>query len=225
MTYRLDGDISSVYGNARYKKTLSDRKKKTINQAVGKSKMVARFVSNCDSVSGRENYVDDLRKYVNVDIFGRCGNLESKLGKTRDNDKMVSSTYKFYLSFENGVCKDYVTDNFWNILRSTTTVPIVLGGAPYEKLAPPNSYLDVFNFTTPKNLASHFKMLDKNDAAYNQPHEWRKDYVMDVDHNNSLGCRLCAKLHDRKASTESIRRLEDVWNVATGYRLHAVNIL
>ena len=61
---------------------------------------------------------------------------------------MLERDYKFYLSFENSNCRDYVTEKFYNPLLFTT-VPIVYGGAEYEVIgAPRNSYIDVRNFTS-----------------------------------------------------------------------------
>ena len=42
----------------------------------GKKKMVAWFVSNCMTTSGREHYADELKKYVELDVYGACGQLE-----------------------------------------------------------------------------------------------------------------------------------------------------
>ena len=36
------------------------------------SRTVLWLVSNCDTFSAREDFVDELVKYVDVDIFGRC---------------------------------------------------------------------------------------------------------------------------------------------------------
>ena len=61
---------------------------------------------------------------------------------------MLERDYKFYLAFENSLCRDYVTEKFFNALLFST-VPIVYGGADYEAIgAPPNSYIDVRNFTS-----------------------------------------------------------------------------
>jgi alpha-1,3-fucosyltransferase len=63
-------------------------------------------------------------------------------------DEMMERDYKFYLAFENAICPDYVTEKFYNTLLFST-VPIVYGGADYEAIrAPPNSHIDVRNFTS-----------------------------------------------------------------------------
>ena len=60
---------------------------------------------------------------------------------------MLERDYKFYLSFENLICPDYVMEKFFTPLLFYT-VPIVYGGGDYEALGvPPNSYIDVLNFT------------------------------------------------------------------------------
>jgi len=47
---------------------MSDRIK-----SIGKSKLVAWFVSNCNTESERETYVAKLQNLIHVDIFGDCG--------------------------------------------------------------------------------------------------------------------------------------------------------
>ena len=41
-----------------------------------KTKGVAWIVSNCHSSGGREDYVTELKKYIPVDVYGRCGTLK-----------------------------------------------------------------------------------------------------------------------------------------------------
>ena len=62
---------------------------------------------------------------------------------------MLERDYKFYLSFENSLCRDYVTEKFYNALQFTT-VPIVYGSANYSTVAPRKSYIDVRDFSSGK---------------------------------------------------------------------------
>jgi hypothetical protein len=63
---------------------------------------------------------------------------------------MLERDYKFYLSFENSLCRDYVTEKFYNALQFTA-VPIVYGSASYSTVAPRNSYIDVRDFPSGKS--------------------------------------------------------------------------
>ena len=54
---------------------------------------------------------------------------------------MLESNYKFYISFENSLCSDYVTEKFFNILKYNI-IPITLNGVDMSEIAPPNSYID-----------------------------------------------------------------------------------
>ena len=55
---------------------------------------------------------------------------------------LVEANYKFYLSFENSFCRDYITEKFWKVLKYRV-VPIVLGAGNYSLYAPPKSYINV----------------------------------------------------------------------------------
>ena len=50
-----------------------------------------------------------------MDIYGDCG--ERKCRKDSDQCfKDIEKNYKFYLSFENSFCTEYITEKFWQIL-------------------------------------------------------------------------------------------------------------
>lgn len=81
------------------------------NYAAGKSKMAAALISNC--AGGRLQVIQELRKYIRVDVYGGCG-----LGCEGDCLSMIHRDYKFYLAFENANCVDYITEKFFkNALR------------------------------------------------------------------------------------------------------------
>ena len=69
---------------------------------------------------------------------------------------MLERQYKFYLSFENSLCPDYVTEKLYNPLLYST-VPVVYNGADYESMmAPRHSYIDVRNFTSGNSYLNTF---------------------------------------------------------------------
>ena len=130
--------------------------------AAGKKNLVVWVASHCDTRSKRERYVEELQKHIALDVFGNCGPLEC--GKRRSHDNCFATmniTYKFYLSFENSICRDYATEKIYKILRIGGIIPIVLGGANYAKLLPAKSYIDITDFSSPKHLADYLHKLDK----------------------------------------------------------------
>ena len=63
----------------------------------------------------REHVTSSLEQQLGVDVYGRCGNLSCRAA-TRDNHapdnecySMLDRGYKFYLAFENSICKVALT--------------------------------------------------------------------------------------------------------------------
>ena len=102
---------------------------------------------------------------------------------------MLDSKYKFYLSFENSFCKDYITEKFFKVLNYNI-IPIVLGRANYSKFAPSKSYIDVRDFQSIGQLAEYLKYLDKNETAYAEYFEWKNYFRVIVNYKNVF-CQLC----------------------------------
>ena len=55
-------------------------------------------------------------------------------------------------------------------------MPIVMGAHPsdYEAVAPPQSYIHVDDFESPKDLAQFLLTLDTNDDMYNSYFRWKE---------------------------------------------------
>ena len=119
---------------------------------------MAWLVSNCKTDSHRELYVKELQKHVPVDVFGKCGN---PLNCTKGRDECfveIASSYQFYLSFENSLCKDYATEKLFRALASDL-VPVVMGGANYSKIVPPKSIINVQDFPSSEVLGKELMRL------------------------------------------------------------------
>lgn len=124
VTYRRDSTISQPYGKfetfPNFTKLDDYPIENGTNYARGKTKKVAWLVSNCDfgTHSGRKAYADELSKYIQVDVYGRCGNMKCPKYQAAECLRMIRTNYKFYLAFENNCCKDYITEKlFSNALK------------------------------------------------------------------------------------------------------------
>lgn len=195
MTYRRDSDIVYTYGRV-YPKEIQNLTTIKENYAEGKTKMAAWFVSNCYSHSKREKFVKALQKHIQVDIFGKCGPYKCPHTKGKQCRQMVEENYKFYFSFENSLCKDYVTEKLFNILKYNV-VPVVFGLADYQHIAPPGSFIHALKFPDVSSLVKYLKYLDGNDTAYNEYFRWKGHYRIDNGWSNTAQpfCELCKKLH------------------------------
>ena len=99
-------------------------------------------------------------------MYGNCGPY--KCPRSRQEycyHEVMEKNYKLYLSFENSLCADYITEKRWLAL-TVYVIPVVLGGGNYYAMLPPHSYIDVKDFASPKDLAIYLKKLDGNDTLY-----------------------------------------------------------
>ena len=116
MTYRVDSDIRGSYG--WYEEIPLKDQKNVLQEdfSVGKTKLVSWMVSNCYPQL-RKRFVHELQKYIAVDVFGSCSReFGQPKSCPKESCKDIIKKYKFYLSFENALCKDYITEKYWSHL-------------------------------------------------------------------------------------------------------------
>ena len=168
--------------------------------AQGKDKMILVLMSsNCNSY--RIKFIRALKKFVNVDLYGKCKDLvnpqlsdDCKLG-TKDCDEL-KRRYKFTLSLESAYCKDYITEKFYYNGLIVGNVPVVMNRANMSnpKVAPPGSFINILDFKDVESLANHLKMLASNNDEYNKLHAWRQNYKVGT--KNRM-CTTCEALWKR----------------------------
>ncbi|XP_014681842.1 PREDICTED: glycoprotein 3-alpha-L-fucosyltransferase A-like [Priapulus caudatus] len=208
-TYRHDSDIVAPY--ERYQPydarvlTLPLRR----NFAANKTKKVAWFVSNCGSRNNRLGYATELGQHIQVDIYGSCGPKKCARRKHGECVKMLNVDYKFYLSFENSNCKDYITEKFFDTGLRNDIVPIVMGASKedYTRAAPYYSFIHVDDFAGPAELAAYLRKLDANDTLYNEYFQWKGTGTFV---NTYFWCRMCAMLH-YPTKTKWYEDINDWW--------------
>ncbi|ETN66371.1 alpha-(1,3)-fucosyltransferase C [Anopheles darlingi] len=222
MTYRLDSDILFNYRSIvdlesgevvspalkpiwRY--GFNEYENASLIELVSqKRSMAAQFVSHCGAISKRDELVRSLQSAgLAIDVYGACGKHKC----SRNNpecEKMLDTVYWFYLSFENSLCVDYVTEKLFNALEHYI-VPVVYGGADYLRFAPPGSYIDVQDYASVSDLVAHLLFLVDNPQEYVKYFWWKEHYALD--HFSSPYCGLCEKLHS-VSTREAVQYYRDI---------------
>jgi len=199
------------YNNSNTNKT-HDRFNKDF--ASKKSKMVFTAINNC--LKSRLELLRELKKYVSIDVYGRCGKHvgDSQLPKCKRFSKSCSSImnkYKFSFSMENSYCDYYVTEKYYQNGLQYGLVPIVLGGAVYNDpmVALNHSFIDIENFENLQSLGTYLNYLNTNDTAYNEYFWWRTKYKVT---RRSKACAICKRLWKNEVG-DTGQDIEKFWNV------------
>ncbi|KAL0841284.1 hypothetical protein ABMA28_015001 [Loxostege sticticalis] len=210
MTYRSDSDVPIPYGRtvplteAMMHKISTRPITKVIPYWDYKQKdvLAVAMISNC-GVAERLNYINELQKYIKVDLFGRCATTtEMRYGCPPYADCPKLRNYLFFLAFENTGCRQYITEKVFHNAFAKGAIPVVMGAplADYEKLLPPNSFLHVNSFNSPRELAMEIIHLSTNDDYLETYHKWRQYFEITNEHGNFGNklhdlCRLCEALN------------------------------
>ena len=206
MSYQQDSDVVIKYHTVLPR--LGDEAEEHLNLPSNvPRKMVVWIVSHCETPIKREQLVKQLQEYnVSIDIYGECGrslldtcshkDAKNKTGKDPFCLHHIVENCKFYIAFENSLCKDYLTEKaaqFMNI----ASVPLIMSYGEVKNLLPPNSYINVFDFTSIKELANYILHLDKNFDEYFKYFSWRRRWKIEnfLKTRPTVKCDLCDLLH------------------------------
>ncbi|CDW55715.1 glyco protein 3 alpha L fucosyltransferase A [Trichuris trichiura] len=201
MSYRRDSDLFTPFGFVRPRKTPLETPYTVWKSiALSKPKNAVWMGSFCNTPSKREVYVEKLKQYMQVDVYGKCGDLkcpktDTAYMKEDQCEQMLKKNYKFYLAFENSVCKDFVTEKVFNRFDSHL-VPVVFKRSHVEPLLPKGSFIAADDFKGPKELADYLNYLSANWTAYIEYYKWKDKYeVVPFPSGLEIGmCQLCARL-------------------------------
>ena len=181
-----------------------------------KSELVAMFTKHCTLPTEHKRYIHELRKHVPVHLYGPC--RHKSCGTRQQCFDMLRNKYKFYLSFEESSCHQYITDRFWHVALQHDVIPIVMGAprSDYELVAPPQSFIHVNDFDSPGSLANYLRELDTNGDMYQAYFRWKsKGYVKrakPMKHDHKFWCQLCSNLHNNKwITTRQVYGHLDKW--------------
>lgn len=140
-----------------------------------KTELVAAFISGRFDRCGRNEYVRELMRHIEVHSYGSKLNnrkLENDIGAP---SKMHAiRRYHFTIAFENAIAPDYVTEKLFQP-QAAGSVPVYMGAPNVADVAPaPDSFINVEDYPGPAELAADLKRLASDPEAYARLHEWRR---------------------------------------------------
>ncbi|CDI97887.1 glycoprotein 3 alpha L fucosyltransferase [Echinococcus multilocularis] len=164
----------------------------------GRRKVIAWVASNHYAKNSRIEFANSIASFIPVDIYG---SNRMQFPPNVDAFHFLSLNYKFYLSFENSNCRNYITKKVYVNAMQHDMIPIVLGAFKddYESTLPPHSYINVDDYKSIRELTDYLYYLDKNDTAYAAYFAW-KQYGRLIS-SNRMDCRLCGFMHKLNAGT------------------------
>nr|CAD2190644.1 unnamed protein product [Meloidogyne enterolobii] len=166
-TYRLDSSVFMPYDALTKitpntpKKYIWDQKE-VLAKINNKTKFVFQAVAHCNANSGRDNLTRKIGELVKIDAVGYCFGVEY----TKERYDREIENHMFYLALENNICHNYVTEKFWNSLRSLT-VPVVFSRSVFEGMdVPSNAFIALDDFKSVNELVAHLKALQNDTEKY-----------------------------------------------------------
>jgi len=220
MTFSRQSDIYHPYYSYTRLRDFDERPGLYTNHARNKNKKVAWMVSHCGMM--RAEYVKELQKYTDITVYGLCGTSFDKMGgvcsKVESECFKELTQYKFYLSFENSFCQDYVTEKYYKFGLMYGLVPIVMGTKYDHMNSIPGSYIDVTDFSSIEELGSYINFLDNNDWAYNKYFEWRNHFK--VTNGIDKICLLCSAANDVSRKAKTYSSFHSFWSTSNLCNIH-----
>nr|CAI53946.1 alpha3-fucosyltransferase [Drosophila yakuba]CAJ42059.1 alpha 1,3-fucosyltransferase [Drosophila yakuba] len=159
--------------------------------------------SDCDTMSGREDYVKALMKHLPIDSFGSC--LRNKDLPERQKDYLNNlyspellrflSEYKFMIAIENAACPDYITEKFWRPLIMGV-IPIYFGSPTIKDWQPNNkSAIFVNDFTNPHKLVEYLNKVADDQQLYDSYRQHKLNYRKPISNKKLLHNLVTRQYH------------------------------
>ncbi|XGW29637.1 hypothetical protein V3C99_009022 [Haemonchus contortus] len=220
MTYRRDSRYFLPYGQFvpltpqdKEREDVAVSEQKVLDALKRKTRGSLIFVSNCNTRSKREHVIKQLGQFTDVTVRGACqkqlssDNSTELICKSDCDDDSLIATHRFYISFENSLCKDYITEKFYKRI-SQLLVPVVMRRKLYEGTdIPPDSFIALDDFESVKQLGDYLNFLRTNDTEYLKYFEWIKHYRLPSSYISNALCKLCEDIyHNEKLEINDIAR-------------------
>ncbi|KAM9732902.1 alpha-(1,3)-fucosyltransferase 4-like [Menidia menidia] len=211
MSYRSDSDIFLPYGYLLPRARTAEHGRAPPDEVARprpRRRLAAWVISNWSEKHARVAFYHRLRRYVQVDVFGRAGRPLPRAGGGGGVVRLAAR-YSFYLALENSQHTDYITEKLWNAVRAGA-VPVVLGPPRrnYERFLPPEAFIHVDDFPTVRELARYLLALGRSPSRMRRHLDWRGGYSV---HQPAFWaehyCTACRAVRGGRGRTDVVQGL------------------
>ena len=190
-TYMKDSDVpSAYYGMAPgvYHGGFDPSR----DYLAGRSGMATILISNC-KIPRRMEWIKKIQQYIDVQVYGGCGAECSRSDRNGCTSKLKK--YKFYLSFENSYCRDYISEKIISNAFENDIVPVVIADVSFTdtSVIPPRSAINALDFPSVKELTDYMRKVGSNSTLYNEYFKWHSHFtaVKSSGVSRQFLCNLC----------------------------------
>ena len=205
ISYRQDSTVFVPFGSysplSADEKVSTSKERGNRNYAKEKKYNISLTSSNCYDDARRYRLAAEINQYIKVDMFGKCNDKVCVFNTPECDEKL--KLYKFQLALENSYCRDYFSEKFWETFEKDV-VPIVAWKQSPGNLAPPHSYINIFDFPDIKSFSNYLMKVLQNDELYNSYFKWKLAYKAGC-HYNCQWCPICEKLSSPEVPLQVIR--------------------
>ncbi|XP_013141087.1 PREDICTED: alpha-(1,3)-fucosyltransferase C-like [Papilio polytes] len=212
----MNNEIVAPRENVKWINNVMPSKLNTFEMGRVKKDVVC-IINNCQKRNETIEYAKRLkaildRKALVLDLFG-CQFLKC----SEDCLNEIKNKYHFYLVYEDSFAVDYVSAEVIKAYDSGA-IPIMIGGADYQKFLPEGSYVKARNVTVHK-LAETIEQIVENPSIYNSFHNWRQHYVIKRTRQLEGICDLCSNLNNKRIFKRktAVRNFRHWWYYGSKY--------
>ena len=192
MAFRKDSNIVYPYG--KIVPRIGAPPTKNYSAIYHKKKRgIIWFVSNCRTRTRHEDYARELRKYIDIDIVGKCGS-DVCPNCSKECVEKIEEEYFFRFNFENDYLTDYVTEELFDNFAKDM-IQVVGGSADFHSLVQVKIIIDTKKFDTPKQLAAYLNLLMSSEDLYTEYLRTKDNYQIEQykDMPQRGYCELCPR--------------------------------
>jgi len=155
------------------------RNRPAVDFDTANEKAIYLIDSKCSASSTKRNrWFDAVSEKLTVDSYGSCGhNIEVPQGMTIDTAEgriALTKQYRIVLAFDDSTTKDHISDLVFEAFVSGA-VPVIVGADNLRERMPPNSFINVNDFTKWRELGDYVKKVISDKKLWMTYHKWRDD--------------------------------------------------